>query len=132
MDGVCKQFGLYVCLKCEKVDEPQTVQHVKNIGVMLQCEECDLWRLLYSKRKLSIRETEIQSFLDDIAYTCGATLEELNLPEKFSCIYIREHSCSDTVEKLYYSAGYAPICIYCAEEDVRTVMSTTLYVHMSM
>lgn len=74
MDGVCKQFGLYVCLKCEKVDEPQTVQHVKNIGVMLQCEECDLWRLLYSKRKLSIRETEIQSFLDDIAYTCGATL----------------------------------------------------------
>ena len=53
MDGVCKQFGSYVRLKCEKVDEPQTVQHVKNIGVMLQCEECDLWRLLYSKRKLS-------------------------------------------------------------------------------
>lgn len=96
-----------------------SVQHVKNIGVMLQCEECDLWRLLYSKRKLSVQDkTEIQSFLDDIAYTCGATLQDLNLPEKFSCVYIREHSCSDPVEKLYYSAGYAPICIYCAEEDV--------------
>ena len=29
-----------------------TVRHVKNVDVMVQCEECDPWRLLFSKRKL--------------------------------------------------------------------------------
>ena len=32
--------------------------------------------------------------------------------------YIREHNCFDPVEKLYYSAGFEPICIYCAAEGV--------------
>ena len=27
-------------------------------------------------------------------------------------------NCYDPIEKQYYSAGYAPICIYCAEEIV--------------
>ena len=95
-----------------------SVQHVKNIDIMLQCEECDLWRLLFSKRKLSIKErAELQSILDDVAYSCGATLEELDLPDKFSCVHVKEHNCYDTIEKLYYSAGFVPICIY-AEEDV--------------
>ena len=63
-----------------------SVQHVNNIALMLQCEECDLWRLLYSKRRLSAQDkTEIQSVIDDISYTCGATLQELDLPDKFSC-----------------------------------------------
>ena len=86
---------------------------------------------MYSKHKLSIQDkTEIQSFLDDIAYTCGSTLQDLNLPEKFSCVYISEHSCSDPNEKLYYSAVYEPICIYCAdEEDIEDIdMTITLYV----
>ena len=89
---------------------------------MLQCEECDLWRLLHvysKKRKLSAQDkTEIQSVIDDISYTCGATLQELDLPDKFSCVYVREHNCFDPIEKLYYSAGFEPICIYCAAEDV--------------
>ena len=49
---------------------------------------------------------------------CGATLQELDLPDKFSCIHVREHNCLDPVEKLYYSAGYDPICIYYAAEDL--------------
>ena len=56
--------------------------------------------------------------IDDISYTCGATLQELDLPDKFSCVYVREHNYFDTIEKLYYSAGFEPICIYCAAEDV--------------
>ena len=96
-----------------------SVQHVKNIEIMLQCEECDLWRLLFSKRKLSVKDrAELQAILDDIAYSCGATLEELDLPEKFSCVYVREHGCFEPIEKLYYSAGFEPVCIYCAEEGV--------------
>lgn len=71
--------------------------------VVLQCEECDHWRLLYSKRKLSVRDkTEVQSFLNDITYTCGGALQDLALPEKFPCMYVREYSCLDLIEKLYY------------------------------
>ena len=67
---------------------------------MLQGEECDLWRLLYSKRKLSAQDkTEIQSVIDNISYTCGATLQELDLPDKFSCIHVRQHNCFDPIEK---------------------------------
>ncbi len=33
-----------------------TIRHVKNVDVMVQCEECDLWRLLYSNKKLSLQE----------------------------------------------------------------------------
>ena len=32
------------------------VQHVKNIDIMVQCEECQMWRLLYSKHKLNASE----------------------------------------------------------------------------
>ena len=30
-------------------------------------------------------------------------------------IYVKDHDCSDHVERLYYSCGYHPICIYCGE-----------------
>ncbi|XP_066914216.1 uncharacterized protein [Clytia hemisphaerica] len=28
-------------------------------------------------------------------------------------VFVRDHDCLDLVEKLYYSCGYEPICIYC-------------------
>ena len=28
-----------------------SIQHVKNISMMLMCDKCEMWRLLYSKRK---------------------------------------------------------------------------------
>ena len=34
-------------------------QHVKNVDMMLQCNECGLWRLLYCKRKLKQQEREL-------------------------------------------------------------------------
>ena len=69
--------------------------------------------LLYSKWKLSAQDkAEIKSVNDDTSYTCGTTLQELNLPDKILCVYVREHNCFDPVRKLYYSAGFEPICIY--------------------
>ena len=29
-------------------------QHATNVGVVVQCEECNKWRLMFSKRKLSL------------------------------------------------------------------------------
>ena len=31
-------------------------QHARNVGVVVQCDECDKWHLLFSKRKLSVKE----------------------------------------------------------------------------
>jgi len=60
--------------------------------------------LYYLKCKLSAQDKrEIQSLIDDISYTCGTTLQELDLPEKMMCIYVKEHNCFDPVEKLCYS-----------------------------
>ena len=87
--------------KTKTLSYSPSVQHVRNAQLMLQCEECDLWRLVFSKRKLTVRDrAELQAILDDVAFTCGATLETLDLPEKFSCVAIREHHCFEPIEKL--------------------------------
>ena len=49
------------------------------------------------------------------------------LPEPFSEVYVRNINCFDPIEKLYYSAGYTPIYIYCAEEVEVDVVSSEFY-----
>uniref|UniRef100_A0A1X7UMC9 Uncharacterized protein n=1 Tax=Amphimedon queenslandica TaxID=400682 RepID=A0A1X7UMC9_AMPQE len=78
-----------------------SVQYVRNIELMVQCQECGQWRLIYSN--------------------CGSKLSELNLPEEFKYVEIRSHSCGDPIEKLYYAAKLEPICIYCGKEQPYTV-----------
>ena len=105
--------------KKRKISLPFTVclQHVKNSGLVIQCSECEMWRLVFSKYKLKPEEVrEIQLLLDDYTYTCGSKLVNL-LPEKFCNIEIRDHSCYDITEKLYYSAKCEPICVYCGKEE---------------
>ena len=94
-------------------------QHAKNTGVLLQCEDCDKWRLLFCKHKLSVQEvSDLQSILDDVSYTCGTTFEDLDLPGRLTNVFVKDHSCGDSVEKLYYSCGYELICVHCASEEV--------------
>ncbi len=82
---------------------------------MIQSEECDVWRLVFSKKKLSVAaRTTLQSILEEVSYTCGASLEDLDLPESLRQVVIRDHRCGDSIEKLYYSAGYEDICIFFA------------------
>ena len=74
-----------------------------------------MWRLVFSKRKLSIAaRSTLQSILEDISYTCGSSLHDLDLPDSLSSVVIHSHQCEDAIEKLYYSAGYEDICIFCA------------------
>ena len=49
-------------------------------------------------------------------FTSGSSLEELDLPAPLKEVYVRNVNCADPIEKLYYSAGYDPICIYCATD----------------
>lgn len=95
-------------------------QHVKNVEVVVQCEECEMWRLLYCRHKLSIQDrTTLRSILDETSYTCGASLDDLDLPDRLAGVCVQDHCCYDIVEKLYYSCGYEPICIYCSSENVQ-------------
>ena len=52
---------------------------------------------MYSKYKLPVAER--QQLLDEHSY---------------KDIEIRDHACGDVIEKLYYSAGFEPICVYCS------------------
>lgn len=80
-----------------------------------------MWRLPYSRFKLTRKErADLQVAIDDISFTCGALLHDLQLPGRLSKVYTRELSCGEPIEKLYYTAKYTPICIYCAD-DVESV-----------
>ena len=94
-----------------------SIQHVKNVDLMLQCDECAMWRLLYSRFKLTKKEkSDLQQAIEDISFTCGAPLQDLELPGRLNEVYTRELSCGEPIEKLYYTAKYSPICIYCADD----------------
>ena len=41
-------------------------------------------------------------------------MQDLELSGKLANVYICELSCEDPIEKLYYTAKYPPICVYCA------------------
>ena len=87
-----------------------SVQHVKNTNVMVQCEECLMWRL-FSKRKLTLpQQKSLETVMADISYSCRALFYDLNFPAGLESTCVRDHHCGDPIEKLYYSAGYDLIC----------------------
>lgn len=93
-----------------------TKQHVTNVNVV---NECNKWRLLFSKRKLQPQERrDLRLLLDDASYTCGAKFSDLNLPDKLECVQVREHQCIDLIEKLYYTAYPLDLlCIHCGSVE---------------
>ena len=94
-----------------------SVQHVKNVDMMLKCEKCLIWRILYSRYKLAQQEkTQLQAALEELSFTCGAPIQDLDLPGRLSDVYTRQLHCEEPIEKLYNSAKYSPICIYYAQD----------------
>ena len=56
----------------------------------------------------------MQEALADFKFTCGAPLQELQLAGKLAEVYVKDISCEDPNEHLYYTARYPPISVYCA------------------
>ena len=57
-----------------------SVQHARNTNIMIQCEECEKWCLLYSKVKLTtVEQHQLNTALSDFTYTCSANLVDLHL-----------------------------------------------------
>ena len=56
-----------------------SVQHARNTNLMVQCEECNMWRLIYSRYKLTAAELlQVNNTLEEFTYTCGASFSDLN------------------------------------------------------
>ena len=93
------------------------LQHVKNCNMMIACEECGLWRLVYAQHKLSQSQRSLlDKSLSGMSFSCGAPLQELDLPPELKeAVFVRNLQCGEPIERLYYTAKYEPICIYCAE-----------------
>ena len=104
---------------------PKSVQHAKNTNIMVMCEECDIWCLVYCQVKLSFEQREyLQLQLDHHSFSCGADLSNLELSRD---LYVRSLNCHDLVECLYYSAKYPPICIYCATDVPANTLTSHTY-----
>jgi len=49
-------------------------------------------------------------------------IDDVLLPNGIT-VCVKDHDCNDPIERLYYSCGYEPVCIYCgwylqnADED---------------
>ena len=85
--------------KAEAASHRFTLKNMKNADMMLQCEECELWRLVYGETKLTKQQKELfEEALADCVFTCGSALEDLQV-EGFSNVYTRPLNCYDHVEK---------------------------------
>uniref|UniRef100_A0A1X7TVP2 Uncharacterized protein n=1 Tax=Amphimedon queenslandica TaxID=400682 RepID=A0A1X7TVP2_AMPQE len=99
-----------------------SVQHICSIELMVQCEECGQWRLIYCKYKVKEQHhIHLTLLLHNYSYNCESKIIELNLPEELKYIEMCSHSCCDPIEKLYYAAKLEPICICCGKEQPYTV-----------
>ena len=57
-----------------------SVQHVKNIQMMVQCDLCGMWRLLLSKYKVKMADREyLQRLLDNQSYSCGSISSKISI-----------------------------------------------------
>ena len=64
--------------------------HETLIIMMIQCEECEVWHLVYSKYKLTASErSQLNSALADYTYTCGASLSDLELSGRLTDVCTR-------------------------------------------
>lgn len=100
--------------EAKQVSHSPVKQHALNVGVV-QCYECNNWRLLFSKRKPAFHERcELEQLQSDISYSRGSKMEDLQLPEQLKCVEIHIHQCIDLIEKLCYSAYPNDVlCIHC-------------------
>ena len=77
-----------------------------------------MWCLLYSKWKLQLADQQaFERSLENVTYTYGAQLQDLELVGTLAEVYARNIRCNEPTKKLYYSVlTYPPVCIYCACE----------------
>ncbi len=62
---------------------------------------------IYSKKRLKKGEQhQLELVLDGLYFTCGSSLQELDLPSPLDEVYICSVKCFEAVEKLFYYSVY--------------------------
>ena len=74
------------------------LRHVKHVDMMLQCNECDSWRLLYSENKLSYQEWNGKTLKRQLLTT--ASQLQVVLPSKLSDCILFLAVCTESDRKL--------------------------------
>ena len=97
-------------------------QTAKNANLVIQCDSCGKWRVLYAERKLqnAVRE-RVTSELEQLSYSCGSLIRDVNIDETndfLSFVNVRANiTCKSTIEVPYYGAGHEPICYHCGTTE---------------
>ena len=90
-----------------------SVQHVKNVDTMLQCDECGKWRLLYCRFKLSKKgQADLQTALHDASFTFGNQLQDLELPGRLNEVYTQKMRAANREDVLFCQV-LAYMCVLC-------------------
>ena len=83
---------------------------------------------MYSLKKLTtVQHNQLMATLEGMSFSCGAPLEDLDLPDGLPVVFVKELSCSDPMEKLHYSVGHEAICYYCGTEQEIIEEETDVY-----
>ena len=55
-----------------------SAQFAKNVGIVVQCDECLKWQVIYIKTVLnSEQKDELVQLIETLSYTCGSRLQEI-------------------------------------------------------
>lgn len=100
-----------------------SIQRAKNANVVIQCDECQKWRVVHAEKKLSPdKRIQVLNEIDNLAYTCGSIFQDIiDYEESFlkkNEVYVRKNiNCSDGISIHYYGAGNELICVHCGTLD---------------
>ena len=80
-----------------------TAQTAKNVGTVIQCEECGKWRCLHAGKKLNKKmRDELEVEMETILYSCGSVFENIDATEEsvLTNVYVRANlDCRSHIEK---------------------------------
>ena len=60
-----------------------TAQYARNVDVVIQCHECEKWRLLYAKNVVT--RWELEKILEEVQYSCGISLQDIDDESSILC-----------------------------------------------
>ena len=83
------------------------LRHVKHVDMMLQCNECDSWRLLYSENKLSYQEWNRKTLKRQLLTTASQVV----FPSKLSDCILFLAVCTESDRKL--NGGLSTMLQFC-------------------
>lgn len=102
----------------------QTANTVKEVAV---CTDCEKPRVIYASKKLPNQHARnLELFLSQYSYTCGAVLQEMksddsqtsDINKLLELVFVRANlTCSTSVEVPYYSCeSFKDVCFYCGSD----------------